>query len=599
MSTSPFHLAREDRRYHWERENNRFLRILVQGSRNSQQNKTDIVSEQRDQLNALFERLREDRGELASFHRESAEELSRGLDNIAANQSGTTEAVITLAAIVARGIELRSKQDEEQQRLLREGLEIQRKRYRNEVQELRDEAEKFLQQGQAYQGPDRDRILKEALRVLRNITLNPIGQGDCVTWYKIGCLLWVLEKNLIQAEEALQRARFLSLGTKSVWHVEALRDLAEIQHLQGKHEEAYSTIHEAILIQPDYPLLFDAARYAAKAKRQSECLKLLEQCIELQPSTIITMLGVHEFQDALSAIIDLANSLVSKLRTKVEKLLTHWRLFLLLVKQVERRTELAIPLSGHGATELAKMETDAPKLDYLNLLAMRANAQAAIESTEQAVKLTLKAKIEETGSLAWEAHGKLEELTQSVENQLSELHKEKSTAEWSASTARERATLPASPSASETKKPSVEDRVKSWGCFLVILFLFGGLIGNLARLWLGKDAGPGVALVVWCVVPLILLSAKIMAPIIANRNWRLICQRIQEEAALAARLRLENISADYPKKVEDLQAIRATQIPALEARWKELLARREKVQEVLSFFQRGCVCAAIGHPHQE
>ncbi len=202
MSTMPFHLAREDRRYYWARENNRFLRFLVKDSQEFRRNQMELYSGRYDQANALTESLTEVKQQLAANQREDMEVFSRGLDNIAANQNENTEAVITLTWVVARGIELQAKQFEEHQRQARIVIDTLRKRYGTDVRELRDDADKFLEQARGLNKHDKKLVLKEALRVLREITKNPIGQGDYVVWYKIGCLVSVLENDFVQAEMA-------------------------------------------------------------------------------------------------------------------------------------------------------------------------------------------------------------------------------------------------------------------------------------------------------------------------------------------------------------------------------------------------------------
>lgn len=68
-----------------------------------------------------------------------------------------------------------------------------------------------------------------------------------------------------------------------------------MKYLQGQHEEAYQTMHKAINISQDHDTLFDAARYAAKTGRESEVASLLEKCINLQPTTIVTMYAEEDF----------------------------------------------------------------------------------------------------------------------------------------------------------------------------------------------------------------------------------------------------------------------------------------------------------------
>lgn len=594
MSTFPSELAREDRRYHWARENNRFLRFLVKDSREFLRKRMEIYSEQPRQTIALNEASREDNQERTAIQSEQLEVFSRV-------QRENTDAIHTLTGVAAQGVELQAKQFEDHQRLARETQDTVRKRYGNEARELRDAADTFLQQARGLEEGDQNLHLKEALRLLRDITKNPIGQGDYVTWYMIGCLVWLLDQDLIEAEEAFERARFLSVGAKNVWHVDALHDLAEIKHLRGKHTESYSTIQKALHIERNHSILFDAARYAAKvgAGRVAEVIKLLEECIEIQPRTIDTMLRVAEFQanqETSAAVRELANRLLLKMQCEVRSRLKQCRLLLTLIEKVQGETELTIPLPQIWSEDIRRMEAKAAQANYTQLLDMQPRVLAAIQQAEEAGQTTLKLKINEIISLEYQACDDASRLTRSTEERLSMLRKKMELAQSNGSTLHRCAILPTRPEigwlSKETK--SRTDFSDSVHTLLAVIFLEFVLYG-LGNVSFGiPGAIIGAAIIPSCYI--IFRLAYLLIPLFALLHWCLTCLRVRLINYIEERRRLQTFMAECPEKEAELESILENQVPKLQLLGEQLTTRRKRFEGTLDFFLKGCADAAANVP---
>jgi tetratricopeptide (TPR) repeat protein len=133
--------------------------------------------------------------------------------------------------------------------------------------------------------------------LLTEVLNNPIGSRDFIAWFQIGWLKWKDKQNLSEAEEAFyQAARLSNTVERYPYYAQSTRHLAYIQYLQGKHQEAYSTIQKALRVAAhDHDILYDAARYAAKTQRGQEALALLEKCIDVRPQTIVTMFSEPDF----------------------------------------------------------------------------------------------------------------------------------------------------------------------------------------------------------------------------------------------------------------------------------------------------------------
>jgi tetratricopeptide (TPR) repeat protein len=223
--------------------------------------------------------------------------LNTGMDDLNVTAEATLSSINDMSAMLGESLKLISHQIMQQQQVLEAIAEMLRRPYETRALELRREADRWLTNGMRHTGRDRDEDWKDAMRLLRTTTENPIGMQDYVAWFQIGWLLWKHTKNVPEAEEAFYRAQRLSVANADLYHEKSVRHLAYMQYLQSKYDEAYESIQKAIKVSGSHDTLFDAARYAAKVGRSKESSEFLSRCIDLQPTTIITMFAEEDFQE--------------------------------------------------------------------------------------------------------------------------------------------------------------------------------------------------------------------------------------------------------------------------------------------------------------
>lgn len=246
-------------------------------------------------------------GELARRQDETNELLGAGFSEIAEGINQLTEVMgegfsqlsATLSSglqTVAAELQTISKQLWQQHQTLNQVVELLRQPYGTQAKELLREANKWLEQGTRRSGRDRDEDWKDAMGLLQEVIGNRIGKQDYLAWFQIGWLHWKHNDNFAGAEEAFYQAQRLSAASQPAFHVKSLRHQSYMQDLQGRSEDAYQTIGRARQVSEDHATLYDAARYAAKTGRKEESLQLIGRCIDLQPTTIVTIFSEADFQ---------------------------------------------------------------------------------------------------------------------------------------------------------------------------------------------------------------------------------------------------------------------------------------------------------------
>ena len=241
--------------------------------------------------------------EIADYQRASLE-LQCETDK--ANARAQEEANRNLRAIkkgiraIERSLQSVSDQLFEQQQTLESIADILQRPYEVKALELRREADKWLTSGMNNTGRERDEDWKDATRLLQAATNNPVGMQDYVAWFQIGWLQWKHEQDIAQAEQSFYRAMRLSASNKDLYHIKSVRHLAYMQYFQNKFQDAYLTIKKAPVAGLDpvtlHDTMYDAARYSAKIGNDKEAMGLLSKCIDLRPTTIITMYSEVDFQ---------------------------------------------------------------------------------------------------------------------------------------------------------------------------------------------------------------------------------------------------------------------------------------------------------------
>lgn len=250
------------------------------------------LAQRQDETNEHLSALVEGMGAL----RDGMDRMNEGINALNETATATLDAVYEQTSVLREGFAMVASRLIAQHKTLLDIAKTLRRPYEAQMLELRQQADKWLTSGMRNTGKARDDDFDDATKLLQEVIKNPIGNQDYVTWFQIGWLLWKHEKKLGDAEQAFYRASRLSAPQANQYHVLSVRHVAYMQYLQGRHEEAYQSVQKVVGAAVDHDAPFDAARYAAKTGRKEEALRLLERCIELQPTTIITMFAEQDFQ---------------------------------------------------------------------------------------------------------------------------------------------------------------------------------------------------------------------------------------------------------------------------------------------------------------
>ena len=167
--------------------------------------------------------------------------------------------------------------------------------YETGVQELLSEGDRWLKQAELCDGREQADNRRDALRLFDEVIANKKGATNFVAWFNAGYLHWKLNADVPKAENCFYQAQRFTAPLRNLWHTKSLRYQAEMQYLGAKHEEAWNTANKGLTVQREYETIYNAARYAAKTGRKDEATALLDECIELRPTTIVTMFSEEDF----------------------------------------------------------------------------------------------------------------------------------------------------------------------------------------------------------------------------------------------------------------------------------------------------------------
>lgn len=243
----------------------------------------------------------------------NVDQLNAGIDSLNFAADVTIDLLYEQTEVLQKGFEIIAERMLSQQKTLREIADIIRSPYETKALELLQEAENALRNGMQSTGRDQVEEFKDAERLLGLIIKNPIGSRNYVAWFQIGWINWKYKNNYLEAEEAFYQSARLSGSAGDLYNVYSQRHRAYMQYLQGRPADAYETVQKALNILPnDYDINYDAARYAAKTKREEQALQFLEKCIELHPTTINTMFAEDDFLATAQMQQGLSSLLLSK-----------------------------------------------------------------------------------------------------------------------------------------------------------------------------------------------------------------------------------------------------------------------------------------------
>ena len=252
--------------------------------------------------------------ERINFNLERIDERIEELDATVAHGFGATISLLGVAIGVLR----------ENQKTLAAISETLSHRYDTEVKELLAEGVRWLKEGaksdelkeaDSFEARKALDYWDTALKRFNDVVANKVGEQNYVAWFEIGWLRWkliamrhtgepsVLVELFHDAEKAFYTAQLYSAPNRDLLHTKALRHMAEMQYLQGKHgkdpqtkyAEAWQTSQRALTVSREYETIYNAARYAAKLSRRNDVVSCLDECIELRPGTIQIMFSEEDF----------------------------------------------------------------------------------------------------------------------------------------------------------------------------------------------------------------------------------------------------------------------------------------------------------------
>jgi tetratricopeptide (TPR) repeat protein len=391
-----FQLARDERGYHREIDDNYQLRLMAADLHRVKKCSQQMLAAQ---LRAAQDAVQgreyfEPRGAEEILSR-GFESINHALDEIKEGQRETVAAIrevyVAVNAFTDRICERIARLEKWEQEI----AETLRRPYKTKALELREEADKSITKAASYDGKDQRETFEDALGLLRAAVGpdNPMGQQDFVTCFQIGWLLWKLESNFPEAERAFDRVRRLTIATNEVWHIRALRHLAYMQYLQGKYEEAFTTAEQALNKDRSCATLFDSARYAALSKQPDTTIALLDECIGFEPLMFNTMFGEPDFRGIRLLIGGLATRKQDKVCSVVLKNLERCRRICAIRRETAVKSGVAVEIEPQLLVSVKELEECILKADYIQLLSLQKRSRELIHSLTQAIVESMQAHI--------------------------------------------------------------------------------------------------------------------------------------------------------------------------------------------------------------
>ena len=318
---------------------------------------------------------------LEAIHRSAeflSDTLQGGLDNLSDSLAAVSATLNTIAGEILQ-----------QRDILEQIAEQLRRPYEAQVLELRSEAHRCLTRGMRNVGRDRDEDWKDALRLLHATTENPIGMQDYVAWFQLGWLRWKHENNVQSAEEAFYRAQRLSAQAGDLYHVKSLRHLAHMRYLLGDKEGAWQAIEKALAVcGDDHNTLYDAARYAAATTRYDRAGDLLSSCIDLRPTTLVTMFGEQDWT-VNTFLHEVALKKLMEARRRAKSDIESWERARAAVAEAERLSQVRLRLPSRCNTDTRKVRETLDRADVFQALGLERQAREASTAAYAVARKTL------------------------------------------------------------------------------------------------------------------------------------------------------------------------------------------------------------------
>ncbi len=242
--------------------------------------------------------------------------------------------------------------------------------------ELRDDAQKWLEQGLHDAGGEQQEDWDTALGLLETLTGDPAGGADHVAWFQLGYLRWQHRQDVAAAAQAFARAQEIGAARKDAYFVAAARHLAHMHHRRGDDGAALAAITPALVLGDDHDTLFDAARYAARTGRDDLCRELLGKCVDARPATVVAMFAEPDLGGApqLGAF---AAARLEQARESAAAQVASWQETAAAVAQVEQAGEIRIDLPAALTEDGAAARDRLAGARFLEVVAIAQEAEAA------------------------------------------------------------------------------------------------------------------------------------------------------------------------------------------------------------------------------
>jgi tetratricopeptide (TPR) repeat protein len=266
------------------------------------------------------------------------------------------------------------------------------------IQKILNEANTALANGMRTSGRDRVEDFKDALRLYRTIQEEGVSGRDYTVWFHLGWLLWKLEENLPEAEEAFYQAARLSASAGDQFHALSLRHLAYMQYLQGKHKPAHSTLVKAVAANGDDPdTLYDAARYAARVGRQAEAMAQIDRCFDRSPLLLVFAFTEPDFVETNldGAITELIKAKREQALAQIHAEAEQWEAATTLSAEAAARAEipLNLPAEVTDTASVRSLIASVKDADYFTVRDAARRIVGKTEAVQQAVETGLNESI--------------------------------------------------------------------------------------------------------------------------------------------------------------------------------------------------------------
>lgn len=195
-----------------------------------------------------------------------------------------------------------------------------------QVKELLERSSHLIDEGMKTHGKWRFENWRDALNALVEASGCTMGKTNPMVWFQIGFLTWkcnerssdasVRQGKLVEARNAFDTAARLFTERGRTYYVKSIRHKAHMQYLLGDYRGALQTLRplfgRAAVFQDAG---IELARYYELNGMRKDALQLLEECIDVYPTTALIIFGEPDFKSMVHEMI----TLVARVREEKKK----------------------------------------------------------------------------------------------------------------------------------------------------------------------------------------------------------------------------------------------------------------------------------------